>query len=1024
LSIAIRHVVTLAVALALALITQAAFDAAPAKIVFRAASEGPQVYQIFYDAGEDFQQELSVKNYTPGSPETVDIVFDMPPMQLERLRFDIAPQGVVALKSIELRKWFWTRSWRPERIAEVFKPNGDLAFGGIRGGALLLEPQGPDPYMIYLERFVLDQNSFFFQASLKNLALLLFAAAIIMAASVFWTRIRGLLQALGRRMPAWAKRHRAPIGLLATHLLILFVLTPGFFLGARYIYPDLNLKYPQSYPLWQTYATYTGHGPYSDSKSDFLSAFHNRKDFWDGLRQGEWREWNQGHSFGRPLGNMLFTGNQFPLAIMAGALFSPPFAFGLIAVLKHLLAALGMYLFARRFLSTRGAFLAGLIYPLTAFMTVWFMGFAAITAAVMPWLFWALHHLVESERRLSAWIAATAAIIYCLVTAGFVALAGYALYAAGLFYVTLCLSRALSLSGVKRWLQLGVKAAQFAAAAVLGLALTAFAFLPTMRYLGWVDIAYRRENALGALKPTALRQFFNPFAYGDDATVDFIGVANYNESSSYLGGIAVALILIALAGAIWNRKHRLITLFFGGLAALSLCAAFNAFSILEVLSYLPPFNTSLNTRLIALLCFSGAFLAGMGLDRLDEALARFDPAKLRMAGMAFVFLAVVHFLFQIDLNRWLSLTPNPWNALANPVWVVSTLILIAPVLAAMLAAGRKRLGPGLTVALMALAAAELMYYARPQIPTIDKTRFFPETPELAQIAAQLQPYERLLTLDGMFVVNGTERMYGFNIPFGQSLQPERLRALSSRLTAEMWPSPTAPLLHLRRTDFRSPLMTLFGVKLILANPSTDLFKIHGEDLRDRYDLTLNRRGVVRVYENKRYAGPAFVVNQARTAASEEALLDALSSPDFDPTRTAAVEDAPPAPFVSREAGSAPENRVDVLEFDHEQTVYRAFSPHPFILATTETHYPGWEAYADGEPLTLFRVNGLFRGVALPAGEHEVRFVYRPANGAAKLISFLSLLGVAALALMGWMQGRRAAKDAVTRGSGEKTTDRH
>ncbi|MGH7151831.1 MAG: YfhO family protein, partial [Planctomycetota bacterium] len=47
------------------------------------------------------------------------------------------------------------------------------------------------------------------------------------------------------------------------------------------------------------------------------------------------------------------------------------------------------------------------------------------------------------------------------------------------------------------------------------------------------------------------------------------------------------------------------------------------------------------------------------------------------------------------------------------------------------------------------------------------------------------------------------------------------------------------------------------------------------------------------------------------------------------------------------------------------------------LVTSEVFYPGWTATLDGKPVAVERANYAWRAVALPPGNHEVVFLYRP-----------------------------------------------
>lgn len=54
-------------------------------------------------------------------------------------------------------------------------------------------------------------------------------------------------------------------------------------------------------------------------------------------------------------------------------------------------------------------------------------------------------------------------------------------------------------------------------------------------------------------------------------------------------------------------------------------------------------------------------------------------------------------------------------------------------------------------------------------------------------------------------------------------------------------------------------------------------------------------------------------------------------------------------------------------------------------------YPGWKAYVDGKRVECYTVNNLIQGMCVPAGEHEIRFVFDPID--VKIGFVLTLIGV-------------------------------
>jgi hypothetical protein len=78
----------------------------------------------------------------------------------------------------------------------------------------------------------------------------------------------------------------------------------------------------------------------------------------------------------------------------------------------------------------------------------------------------------------------------------------------------------------------------------------------------------------------------------------------------------------------------------------------------------------------------------------------------------------------------------------------------------------------------------------------------------------------------------------------------------------------------------------------------------------------------------------------------------------------------------------------------------------FILV--EQFLPGWRATADGHAVEIERWGGAFQAIRLPAGEHRVRFEFRPAS--VEIGAAVSLLAIGAILLLvraDWRSRRKA-----------------
>ena len=123
--------------------------------------------------------------------------------------------------------------------------------------------------------------------------------------------------------------------------------------------------------------------------------------------------------------------------------------------------------------------------------------------------------------------------------------------------------------------------------------------------------------------------------------------------------------------------------------------------------------------------------------------------------------------------------------------------------------------------------------------------------------------------------------------------------------------------------------------------------------------------------------------------NDEEILKELQMPDFDFEQYAILEVTPdePYPLSGRIEGSM----VEILDYNPNEILIEANMTGNGFLVLSDTYYPGWNVYVDGEKQKLYRTNYLFRGVFIAEGNHEVRFVYQPLSFRVGLVITLTTL---------------------------------
>ena len=73
-------------------------------------------------------------------------------------------------------------------------------------------------------------------------------------------------------------------------------------------------------------------------------------------------------------------------------------------------------------------------------------------------------------------------------------------------------------------------------------------------------------------------------------------------------------------------------------------------------------------------------------------------------------------------------------------------------------------------------------------------------------------------------------------------------------------------------------------------------------------------------------------------------------------------------------------KIDLVSYKPDELVYKYSAKEEKLTVFSEIYYPaGWKGYIDGKENKYFRTDYVLRGMIVPAGDHEIRFVFKPAS---------------------------------------------
>lgn len=418
---------------------------------------------------------------------------------------------------------------------------------------------------------------------------------------------------------------------------------------------------------------------------------------------------------------------------------------------------------------------------------------------------------------------------------------------------------------------------------------------------------------------------------------------HYWETCIYVGLMPIVLFVFAL----WVLRKNRTVVFFGGIAVFAIIFSLggNFFVYPAFFHYVPGFASFRNpARMGIFVAFAASLLSAFVLHHLGEEQAERNAAAYRRALRAILGVSAVALVLLLAgaFDGFLGVPADLQVRSRMHKEIGMSLVLLCAgggVLWLMTA----RRNPATWLGLLACAVLFIdayLFSADHNTSPDDPTNHFRQAERVTTYLKQQQ---------GIFRVN---------IRNPQGLMMDRNQGMVDRIfTMEGYTPLVLQRVH-PPTDNAEKMFDMLNVRYITV---TD---------------TINRR--LMMQERPQVLARAHMVYHVRVIHSEEELLAALKDPSFDPASTALVEGDFPHQFAASDS-PRPAWKADITALRDNSIDLTVTTEREGLLVLSETYYPGWNAYIDGNAAHVYRTDYNLRGVVIPAGSHTVAYRFESAS---------------------------------------------
>ncbi|MBO4801877.1 MAG: hypothetical protein J5545_08445 [Bacteroidaceae bacterium] len=183
---------------------------------------------------------------------------------------------------------------------------------------------------------------------------------------------------------------------------------------------------------------------------------------------------------------------------------------------------------------------------------------------------------------------------------------------------------------------------------------------------------------------------------------------------------------------------------------------------------------------------------------------------------------------------------------------------------------------------------------------------------------------------------------------------------------------------------------LFALHQAAAESGGHLDSIAGDSLfpvlnmlNMKYAILPLQGGQTLPVQNPWAMGNAWFVNNVKLVDNADEELAALSAVNL---RTTAVIDVSRFPAAQTLSGTSADSPVSsdsigtsprLTAYEANALTFESNSPEPRLAVFSDIYYPGWRCTIDGQPADILRADYVLRAVFIPAGKHQIDFVFDP-----------------------------------------------